>query len=355
MDRLKKSMLFGLTFVFTIVSLSAGDLDFPQWRGPFKKAKNLVGSYSSVVVRAKRIEVWNNEQYKTLNGGLTVFTGKNWTRFDKGKVVAPNKIINDLWDSNGRPHPARMFTRPMVAYSKKDKMYYSISHVSKGYPPEKGRVYPAFLSSKTGKKGSWRYHGMLKGEIWDKFGPGKKNVWSSGLGFVLNDELSNKCDHKNPVNNRFLFYTDDYSKGGALNLLYSADGEKWFFARNKKNRKILDMRPAQIKNLNVNFPAVVKAGNGFHCYLTESWPPNGIWHLFSKDGLKWTLWNNLVKPEIPREQRFKNMSLYYDSTNKTVHGLLTVLEGSKYNKYHSILKLESSPLDSGKKTKKRNK
>ncbi len=335
-------MLYGFILIIACGFLSAADLDFPEWSEPFKKAENLYGSYSSCVVRNNNIEVWNNAKYQTLDGGITVFTGKEWDKFDKGKVVAPNRIINDLFDKDNKPHPSRMFTRPMVCFSKKDNMYYSISHVSKGYPPEKGRVYPAFLTSKTGEKGDWRYHGMLKGEIWDEFGPGKKNIWSSGLGFVINDNLSNKCDHENPVNNRFLFYTDDYSKGGALNLLYSNNGEKWFFARDKKTKKILDLRPAQIKKVNVNFPSVIKTENGFHCYLTEGWPPNGIWHLFSKDGLNWKVWNNSTEPEIPRKQHLKNMSLYYDSANKTVHGLLTVCEKSKYNKYHSKLKIKAS-------------
>jgi hypothetical protein len=303
----------------------------------FQEMENLTGSYSSGVLKDDgTIQVWNNDHFETLDGGITVFTGQDWHHFDKGKVVAQHRIIDDLFDKQGELHPKRFFTRPSVVYSKKDKKYYSVTHVAKGYPPQDGRVFPAFLSSATGKEGTWKYHGMFKGEIMDKFGAGKKAVWASGLGLVLNDNASSIVDHKFPVENRFIFYTDGYTKGPGMVLLYSATGKEWFFVKDNSGN-IRNLKPDKLKGVGLIFPSVVRTPEGFHGYSTQGWPPKGIWRLFSKDGLEWQVWNNSNTPEIPANSYYKNMSLFYDPQSKLLHGMLSVFENGRFQKYHSVL------------------
>jgi hypothetical protein len=336
---------FSLMFCLNICITQAqnyGD-NLPEILNTFQEMENLTGSYSSSVLTGNgTIQIWNNDHFETLDGGITVYTGKNWLHFDKGNVVAQHRIIDDLFDNQGKLHPNRSFTRPSVVYSKKDKKYYSIAHVAKGYPPADSRVFPAFLSSTSGESGTWHYHGMFKGEIMDSFGAGKKAVWASGLGFVLNDNASSTVDHKSPVENRFIFYTDGYTKAPGMVLLYSATGNEWFFVKDKSGN-IRNLIPDKLKGVGLIFPSVVRTPEGFHGYSTEGWPPNGIWRLFSKDGLKWQVWNDVNVPQIPRNVHFKNMSLFYDPQKKLLHGMLSVYKNGKYQKYHSILK--TKPAD----------
>ena len=347
------------------------------WKMPFERMEGLEGAYTSCVVlegEQEQVFAWNNYDYLGLEAGISRFEG-NWNQMKPGDVVIKNSIIDDLFNSEGELHEARFFTRPVVVYSKKEDRYYAIAHVAKGYPPEDGRVYPAFLSSEKGNPDEWNYHGMLKGEIWEQFGPGGTRVWGSGMGFVLNDEASNEINHEDPASNRFLFYSDGYGRG--LVLLYSSTGEQWYFARDdgeednendddddeddeedddddddddnndndgEHHRCIRDLRPAALESVNLIFPVVVKTHRYYHCWSTDGWPPNGIWHLFSEDGLNWEIWGGLEQPEIPRKKRFKNMSVYYDAQQDQIHGLLSVQHrGGIYHKYHSVFIEELSP------------
>ncbi len=333
-----------LVFV-SVLSVNGEGLEVVGWETPFERVEGLEGAYTSCVVpegKPKQALAWNNYNYLGLEAGISLFEG-GWDRMKPGDVVIKNSIINDLFNSEGELHEARFFTRPVVVYSKKEDRYYAIAHVAKGYPPEDGRVYPAFLSSEKGNPQKWNYHGMLKGEIWERFGPGGENVWGSGMGFIVNDEGSAEIDHDDPAANRFLFYSDGYGSG--LALLYSSTGEQWYFARDDDDEgSIRDLRPTSLKSAHLIFPTVIKTPRFYHCWATDGWPPNGIWHLFSEDGLHWEVWDGSEEPEFPRKKRFKNLSVYYDAEQNQIHGLLSRQHrGGIYQKYHSVFTEEPSP------------
>jgi len=307
-------------------------IDIDGWDKSFEQIVGLHGAYTSCTDAEGQLVAWNNTRYQGLKGGISRFQG-DWNTMKEGNVVIENSIINDLFDSENALHEDRFFTRPVVVFSKRENRYYAIAHVAKGYPPEDARVYPCFLSSEKGNPDTWYYHGMLKGEVWDEFGPSGKTVWGSGMGFVINDEAQAEINHEKPASNRFLFYTDGYGK--SLSLLYSSSGEQWFFARDEAG-EIRELAPSSLHSQHLIFPAVVKTPRYFHCWVTDGWPPNGIWHLYSEDGLNWTVWGDSEEPKIPRNPRYKNMNVYYDPVEDVIHGLLSVQhKGGVYHKFHS--------------------
>lgn len=317
-----------------------------NWDGPFRYVPSLSGSYSTLIRRGtNRYEFWNSTISGALDAGISRFIGTSPTEFGKPEIAITNRIINDVVGQDGKLSPKRRYTRPSLAYDPRDG-YFAVAHVSDGYPPRGGRVYPAFLSSKTGAPGTWTYHGMLKGEIYAQFGPGKATRWADGRGLFYQPEKSARLRRDSPTENRFLFFSNQYPTRGCLALLYSTGGKEWFFHR--EEGKIANLLPEELRSKSMIFPHVIRAGrHGWFCWLSEGWEPKAIWRIHSKDGLHWKLYGD-NQPEIvkPEDDKIKNLSAWYDEERDLIHGYIACwldVDAKRlalgYRNYHSVTKL----------------
>jgi hypothetical protein len=319
------SLLVGILLVVSFWPAGAQAEDPPvpmEHRGTIR---GLQGSYISMVHRGGEYQFFANA-LGTNTVGLVLFAGTTPNAVGPGEVIAPNSLIDDLPTSSGQPDPTRMITRPVVRFSEKDQRYYAIVHVSRGYPPSNGRVYPALLISKTAdpRKG-WDYKGQFKGEPATLYGPTAAE-WTSGMAFLLNDQPSGTIDHTHPLANRFVLYNDFGGRG--LKLLYSSDGTEWFFYRDSE-KKIVEIMPKSFEEDQVwIFSSAVQTPVGYFMYVSARWTDNGpAGHrfLYSKDGLTWKQIES--KPQGP-----KNFSLAYDAEKNQLYVMPTTVGHLPYAK-----------------------
>jgi hypothetical protein len=314
-----------------------------NWDAPFKPVPTLFGSYSSFVRRGDIYEVWNNTIGDGPDDGIVRFTGPSPVEFGAPRVAIPHRIINDVLDKDGNLSSKRRYTRPSVVWDPKDG-YFAVAHVCDNYPPRDGRVYPAFLSSQTGEPGTWTYHGRLKGEIYEEYGPepGKQARWADGRGLFYQLRKPARLNHKAPLENRFLFFSNQYPSSGCLALLYAADAAgDWHFLR--RDGRIVNLLPPELHGKSMIFPHVIKAGkHGWFCWISEQWPPVATWRLHSVDGLTWHLYGT-HQPEIikPDGVTMKNLSAWYDADRDLIHGYIgiwTDIGGGveNYRSYHAV-------------------
>lgn len=320
-----------------------------NWDGPFRHVPSLAGSYSTMIRKGRdRFEFWNSTIGGDNEDGIARYVGASPTAFAAPEIAIPNRIIDDVLGPDGKLAEKRRYTRPSLAYDTKDG-YFAIAHVSDGYPPRGGRVYPAFLSSKTGEPGTWKYHGMLRGEIYDEFGPDKPARWADGRGLFYQPEKPRKLNRTSPLENRFLFFSNQYPTRGCLALLFSGDGKEWCFYR--RDGKIANLLPEALRGKSMIFPHVIRAGpHGWFCWLSEKWEPVAIWRIHSNDGLNWKLYGD-HQPEIlkPANDRMKNLSAWYDPEHELIHGYIACWTGVDsmgralvYRNYHSTARLSQS-------------
>jgi hypothetical protein len=181
---------------------------------------------------------------------------------------------------------------------------------------------------------------MLKGEIYDEFGPGKPPRWADGRGLFYQPDRPAKLNRKRPLKNRFLYFSNQYPAGDCLALLYSADAKQWFFHRSEG--KIVNLLPPELQGKGMIFPHVIHTGrHGWIGWLSEKWPPTAIWRVHSPDGLAWKLFRD-NQPEIvkPEKAMIKSLSAWYDPEQDVVHGYIAVwsdIGGGtlNYRAYHS--------------------
>ncbi|RKY14417.1 MAG: hypothetical protein DRP52_00020 [Planctomycetota bacterium] len=300
---------------------------------------SVVGAYMTMVRQGKDkyaafVNTWGN-----LEEGLEMWTGATLIDFNSAGVVLANSKIDDLADEAGKPHPKRCITRPFIDWHRDDG-FVGIVHVCRDYMPVDKRVYPALVTSKTGKAGSWKYHGRLKGEIWDEFGDNaEKTTHSDGGAFFFQPEKSAKLNREKPLENRYVFFTSHYSGWGHVNILFSNDGKEWIFYRGEDG-KIVNLIPF-LAGKGMIFPHIVNLReNGWSMTLSQGWPPVAIWRLWSPDGFNWQFVGEQPEIVVPDDLFIKNLSLWYDSKTALLNGYLTVRsarpDGSiQSNKYHS--------------------
>ncbi len=311
-----------------------------HWDEPFRPAKSAPeGSYMTMLRTPNdRYTVFINT-WGTRDDGLQMWTGRKPDRVKESGIVLRSHEIDDLPDDKGKPHSRRGFTRPFLDMDP-DGGFVGIVHVCRDYMPVDRRVYPALVSSPDGKRGSWAYHGRLKGEIWDEFGDDGKPVHSDGGGFFFQPDKADALNRAEPLENRYVFFTSHYSGRRHVNLLISADGEEWVFYRDAQGQ-IVNLIP-QMAGHDLIFPQVIKLGeHGWSMTLSEKWPPVAIWRLWSPDGLRWQLLGAQPEIRIDPPGSLKNLSCWYDPEEEELHGYLTVYFGagsngsSHYVKYHS--------------------
>lgn len=287
--------------------------------------RGLQGSYISVVHRGEEYQFFGNASGET-TPGLMLFTGPTPSVVGDGELIAPNALIDDLMDASGKPDPTRMFTRPVVRFSSKEQRYYAIIHVSRGYPPSNGRVYPALLVSKTAdpRKG-WSYKGQFKGEPATLFGPPHAS-WTSGMAFLLNENPDAAINHVNPLANKFVLYNEFGEHG--LSLVYSNDGIEWWFYRDSE-RKIVNFMPKEFADdVDWIFSSAIRTPVGYFMYVSSVWTdklPVRHRFLYSKEGLKWK--QIRCSPQGP-----KNFSLGYDAEKNLIYIMPTTVASLPYAK-----------------------
>ena len=324
------------------------DLNAKNWDEPFAAIPSLYGSYSTLIRRGeKRYEFWNNTIGDGPEDGIVRYVGTSPTEFGEPQVAIPHRIINDVFGADKKLSDKRRYTRPSVVYDPKDG-YFVVAHVCDGYPPRDGRVYPALIRSPSGEPGTWTYHGMLKGEIYNEFGPGNPSRWADGRGLLYQPEKPAKLNRESPLDNRFLYFSNQYPGKGCLALLYSSDAKEWYFHR--AEGKIVNLLPTELQGKGLIFPHVIRAGkHGWFCWLSEKWPPIAIWRIHSKDGLDWKLFGD-NQPEIvkPEDAMIKNLSAWYDPDADVMHGYVGVwmdMGGGtlNYRAHHSVTKQGLAP------------
>jgi hypothetical protein len=312
--------------------------DTTIWTKPLA-VKGFGGAYASMLKLGSRVMMYSNlslaARSKPCPGascpGIVLYTGNSTTNVTQSALVAPNSMINDVFGPDGvKLAPQRMFTRVSVVRSERDGTFYAIAHVADTYPPGPSGVYPALLTSPNGT--SWTYHGKIKGEPWDLYGPGSGRAWANSMAFIVNDEAAGALDTANPLANRFVLYSDGYGDLSSLSLLYSADGTTWYFARTATGA-IRDLRPTELMGEQPIFASAVKTPHGYHMITSKDWPVTAQRHLFSCDGLSWAL---LGKPNSKGATYLKpggkNTNLSYDPATGQVLALESYHSGNYYAK-----------------------
>ena len=74
-------------------------------------------------------------------------------------------------------------------------------------------------------------------------------------------------------------------------------------------------------------PTVLRVADGnWHAWLSDTWPPQAIWHFQSVDGIQWQLYGR--QPEIPRTashgHAIKCLRAYVDHATGEIVGLISV-------------------------------
>lgn len=230
--------------------------------------------------------------------GLGRYSGPALDKMTKYTLVAPNTIINDIVNDDGVTlSPTRMFTRGVVRKEGVTGKYWAFMYVSDGYPAKHGRVYPAMLSSPDGIR--WTYLGQIKGEPWTKY-PGISATWGSGMAFHVRHGVV-PLDHARPTKNKFYALVD--AMGPGLQLIYSADGTTWYFAKKPDGTTSLgDIRPPELiaANLGATFASTLRLGNEssperYLMAVTDKWPPGNIFVEYSCDFIHWVVLGDPTK------------------------------------------------------------
>ncbi len=267
---------------------------------------NYCGAYASVIPNGSSYDIYSNEIPNTKAScpgtgcpGIVKYSGSLTSPVYKG-VVAPNSIINDVFNADGTLSSKRMFSRPVVA---RDGLgYVAIAMVANGYPPADNQVTPSFLTSPDGIK--WTYHGKFKGE------PYGLNIYGSGMSLIVSDTYP-----------RYTFYTDGYGK--KMVGLYSNGGNDWSFIRTTSNT-IADLNPVGWRV--PIFQSVAEVNGIYYMAASDNWPVKGWMFAHSDDGVNWI--NDKYVTVTSTE---KNISLYLD--NGRLKALATSsLKGNCYKK-----------------------
>lgn len=328
-----------LTFVLAMVSRSTADAYVESSVIPHsnKDVQNVRGSYAHFVKRGSTFQYFSNARPSGASAeGVQMWEGTDPRNPRFVKTVAPNSIIDDLFDSSGGLDRARMFTRGVTAFSEKDQRYYSVVHVSRGYPPTDGKVVPALIVSKTSNpRDGFKYLGRFKGEAANYRG------WTSGMTFFVNDAHDAVVNHVDPLRNKFVFYNE--AKGG-IGVFYSNDGLTWSVLKDS-NGRFVDIRPPAYRGQNKGwiFNSGVKTKDGIFIYVSYDWTDQGpVGHrlLYSKNGIDFKVIgvpesaSSLapLETKVAGKKRPKNVTLGYEPSSNDVFVLVTTGSGGSYEK-----------------------
>lgn len=178
--------------------------------------------------------------------------------------------------------------------------WYAVWHVGTVDRDNPANTFPPTATSTTGTPPgwatssdglNWHYHGKLT--IESAFNPSTVNA-SNAAAFVTRSGTPS-LDHDHPGANRFLSYENhvhDEDMDGAydvtLALLYSADGDDWYWARGTDGR-IAELLPSDLAGDSFDYAtAAIVDGGKFHILATADLNSNlAIRHIYSCNGLTW--------------------------------------------------------------------
>ena len=206
----------------------------------------------------------------------------------------------------------RGFTRPALTWDAQEG-YILLTCVCPDYQPGSVPLLPALLVSQTGAPGTFRYLGRLKGDV--ELEASLRTVWSDGGSLVRLED------------GRWRIYLNGF--GPTLSALESGTlAGPWTFVRDAAGayRELLPDFPRKA-NYAGCFPTVLRvAADNWHLWISDTWPPQAIWHFWSRDGLKWTPYG--TQPEITRAvvggREIKCLRAYLDADGRQIVGLLSV-------------------------------
>jgi len=311
---------------FPLPSSIAGDppkSGMRYWRRPFERLPYTVrqdgNSYVTVIQPPRGgVEFWANEWGEAGATQRTVFVrrGPAIGKLGEPETVFDGTLINDVPDLKDpqRLAPGRGFTRTTMLLDPQEG-YVLMTCVCPEYLPGSAPLLPALVVSKTGAPGTWTYMGKLKGdpekEARKRWETTKTYIWSDG-GPIL--RLSD---------GRWRIYLNGFGK--KLSALDSDTlAGPWKFLRDAQGqiRELLPDLPtggvwANVLRLNER---------DWHLWLTDTYPPQAIWHYHSMDGLNWSRFGR--QPEITRatvgQRPIKCLRCYYDPSQDEIIGLLAV-------------------------------
>jgi hypothetical protein len=342
-------LIFGqqvLTAVEPVKNEAETKSEMPGLRywSPFKSSE-LIGSYVSIIIKnnddkKSSYEFWKNT-WGPKGAGDRHFTVQAGTTLDSicknpVKAVFSGMLIDDVFEKNNpeKLAPGRGFTRTAIRYYP-DIGYVLSACVCPDYKPGKVPLLPVIAVSKTGEKGTWRYLGILKGEPAEY--AEKKYVWSDGGSLIR------------LKNGKWRFYLNGYRK--TLCALESDTLEgPWKFIRDKKGEiREMGVKLPVKKQMRGGaiFPTVLKVSEKeWHCWFSDRWVPENIFHLYSTDGLNWKLYGK--QPEI-NKSAFGNLSIkclraYLAPDRKSIIGLVSVWKKDKDGVYNYILHHARMPV-----------
>jgi hypothetical protein len=289
------------------------------WRAPFRMLP-YSGSYLSVIIREgdgkRELELWQNTwgDPGAAERRIVVRRGPSLQRLGEPQAAFDGTIISDVPapDKPDQLAPGRGFTRPAMAFHP-DIGYVLFACVCPDYKPGSVPLLPAFVVSKTGEPGTWKYLGTLKGEIADL--AAKRTIWSDGGSLIRLDD------------GRWRIYLNGFGQVVTAIESASLDGP-WRFLRDDRG-EIRELLPGFPRGPSRGgcFPTVLRAaGDEWHLWLTDKWPPQSIWHFYSQDGLAWRPYGR--QPEITRAafhgRGIKCLRAYVDPDRREIIGLLSV-------------------------------
>ncbi len=299
------------------------------WKTPFASG-DLLGAYVSVTVRDGVLEFWrgcpaNAAQEDDQSRKVETLTVRRGTSLDAlgapETVLVMRELIDDVPRPDGQPGPApgRAFTRTFISY---DPQAGYVGLVC-SHPEYRGHyLHPALITSPTGRPGTWKYLGKLKGE------PAaetlRRRVWSDG-GTILR-----------LADGSWRIYLNGYGENPSSVVALQAarlEGE-WSFLRDAAGRirQLTPDIPSAGGQSVGPFPNVLRVSpTEWHLWLSDRWPPDAIWHFYSTDGLQWQLYGR--QPEIIRrdhEDNLKCLRAFLAPDGQSIVGLLSVMSHPRF-------------------------
>ncbi len=291
------------------------------WKTPFEKLQ-IHECYASVITSVKKngkreYEIWHNTwgDEGATTRCMKVYRGPSLNQMRDDGPVFNGTLITDVPDPKNpeKLSDLRGVTRPFMLHDP-EFGYVLLACVCPGY---QAPLLPSIFLSKTGKPGTFKYLGKLKGEPATE--ASRQSIWSDGGSLVrLKD-------------GRWRIYLNGY--GQVITALESdkLDGE-WKFIRDGET--IREMLPDFQKSANAGgcFPTVLKvAEDNWHLWISDKWEPQSIWHYWSPDGLTWKQYGQ--QPEITRAafdgRVIKCLRVYQDPVSGDIGGLVSVWGSGK--------------------------
>ena len=226
----------------------------------------------------------------------------------KIRILFSSKLVDDVMDPDrpGQKASSVKMTRTSV-YHDKEVGFVCMNSLfaGPGSAYAKRTLVPAIFSSKTGKPGTWKYHGKLSGEPAD-YEKKRKGRWI-GEGSVVRTIGGWRA------------YLVGYGPVLAVAESRSLDGP-WKFVR--KGGKLADILP-ELRG--ACFPYVLKVSDSeYHLWVSRKWPAGPLFHFSSEDGLDFKPYGE--QPELSAasvgSRAMKGLRAFLSSDGKTIYGLV---------------------------------